>query len=156
MRVLGLDPSTTATGYAVLDPGPAYVEAGVLTTRKKDPRNQRIVGLGDDIQALIAEFRPGVIAVETAKWGGYASACGALGEIRGVIVWLAYVNKLPVEDWAPSKARAAVGVGGGANKEAVARHVTRVLRLRNQPAPDAADALAVALAQLTRTMAATR
>ncbi|MGD1086652.1 MAG: crossover junction endodeoxyribonuclease RuvC, partial [Verrucomicrobiota bacterium] len=53
---------------------------------------------------------------------------------------------LDIYEIAPRKIKQAVVGYGAAQKHAVAKMVQRLLRLSETPAPDAADALAVALA----------
>ncbi len=147
MVIVSIDPGSRLCGYSVLESKPLrYIEAGVLSSPAGKPRSVRIIEIGSDIRALLVEHRPEMIAIETAKWGGYPVAAGALGEVRGVILWIAAEARVPVTDFAPTEVRRIIGVGGAASKTTTAAHVKMVLGLRTAPHPDAADALAVGLA----------
>lgn len=145
MIVLGLDPSTTSLGYAVLaSPGNRVIECGTAKARGKD-RTARIVEIGSDVRALLLEHRPDAVVLET-PFVQHRNSAIPLGEIRGILLWLAHEAKVPTADYAPAQVRKAIGVGGGADKAAVGKWVTRACGLAKQPEPDATDALAVALA----------
>lgn len=152
MRILGLDPGTRNMGYCVLDTSPVrrLVETGVLTSPQSKPRAQRVVDIGSDLRALFVEFKPDCVAVETAYWSGFAVASGALGEVRGVILWLSNEHRATVYDYAPKEVRRTIGVGGGADKAAVAAMVGRVLGLRRPLESDAGDACGVAMCHALR------
>jgi hypothetical protein len=69
MKVLSLDPSTTATGYAVLGRGargPTLIECGVLTARKaSSPAITRVCEICDELGGLVAQHSPTCAVVET-------------------------------------------------------------------------------------------
>lgn len=149
MRILGIDPGSIKLGYGLIESTGtrhAYIEAGTLEEPERVPRSQRIVNIGSDLEALLLEHRPDLVAIETAKWGGFPSAAGALAEARGIVLWLAYRASAQVVDLEPSKIRSTIGIGGDGTKDAAGRMVQRVLRMRTTPGPDVGDALAVALA----------
>jgi crossover junction endodeoxyribonuclease RuvC len=69
-----------------------------------------------------------------------------MGEARGAAIAAAAEAGLDIYEIAPRKMKQAIVGYGGAQKSAVAKMVQRVLQLREMPSPDAADALALALA----------
>ena len=137
-------------GYGVIGNDHEYIEAGDVTAPKSHSREERIVTLGLEVRALIVEFKPDAIALETAFWGGWPSAAGALGEVRGILLWLAHEAHIPVTSYAPSAVRQGIGVGGNAGKKTVAVFLKRLLRMNKEPGLDASDALAVALCHSLR------
>jgi crossover junction endodeoxyribonuclease RuvC len=68
-----------------------------------------------------------------------------MGEARGVCLVAAAEAGLEIFEMAPRKVKQAIVGYGAAQKTAVAKMVQRMLRLSQAPAPDAADALALAL-----------
>ena len=68
-----------------------------------------------------------------------------MGEARGASLVAAAEAGLEVFEIAPRKVKQAVVGYGAAQKFAVAKMVQRMLQLSEAPAPDAADALALAL-----------
>ena len=73
-----------------------------------------------------------------------------LGQVRGVVIAAAAARGLPVYEYAPRKVKQSVTGLGGAGKTQVAHTIKITLGLKELPAPDAADALAIALCHLHR------
>jgi len=69
-----------------------------------------------------------------------------MGEARGASLVAAGEAGLAIYEIAPRKVKQAIVGYGAAQKLAVAKMVQRMLNLAELPAPDAADALALALA----------
>ena len=67
MIVLGVDPSVTAAGIAVIaaEPGEARLVLGECLTQSKGTALERAIALGQYVQSLAAQWRPAVIVVET-------------------------------------------------------------------------------------------
>jgi crossover junction endodeoxyribonuclease RuvC len=68
-----------------------------------------------------------------------------MGEARGAALAVVAEAGLEIYELAPRKVKQAIVGYGAAQKLAVAKMVQRLLRLLQPPAPDAADALALAL-----------
>lgn len=93
MKLLSIDPSSTCTGYAVLN-DEALLDAGKLRpNRVKDKPNERIDVMVADLVKLVAEYGPGIILMEDTsgkvsrrhgKGGGAGLAIygKAVGEVR--------------------------------------------------------------------------
>ena len=69
-----------------------------------------------------------------------------MGEARGAALAAIAEAGLEIYEIAPRKVKQAIVGYGAAQKLAVAKMVQRMLHLAEMPAPDAADALALALA----------
>ena len=69
-----------------------------------------------------------------------------MGEARGAAMAVIAEAGLDIYEIAPRKVKQAIVGYGAAQKSAVAKMVQRLLNLTKPPAPDAADALALALA----------
>ena len=69
-----------------------------------------------------------------------------MGEARGAALATIALAGLPIYEIAPRKVKLAIVGHGAAQKSAVAKMVQRLTHLAETPEPDAADALAVALA----------
>ena len=67
MKILGIDPGLNITGYGILDAADGeikIIEAGVIRPNSKLPLEQRLLELGDELDNVIAQFKPDVVAVE--------------------------------------------------------------------------------------------
>lgn len=149
VRILGIDPGTLRLGYGVIDHhGPArarYVECGVISAPAREERTARLVTIGRGLREVLEELRPDAVAMEQAFYGKNVQATLALGEARGVALFVAADSGVPVVGYAPARVKQVVVGHGRASKQQIGYLVRALLALRRTPEPDAADALALAL-----------
>jgi crossover junction endodeoxyribonuclease RuvC len=149
LRILGIDPGTLRLGYGVIDqlaPGrTSYVDCGVITAPARQAREARLLTIGRDLRDLLAEIRPDVVAMEQAFFGKNVQATLALGEARGVALFIAQEAGLPLAGYPPARVKQIVTGRGAAAKVQVGFFVKALLGLRRAPETDAADALAIAI-----------
>ncbi len=153
MRILGIDPGLNITGYGLLevvDNSIKIVEAGVIRPNNKLPFEQRLLELGDELDNVIAQFKPDVMAVEELySHIKHPKTSIIMGHARGVIFYKAAEAKLPVTPYASTKVKNALTGNGRATKRQMQMMVCSTLNLPEIPEPpDVADALAVALCHL--------
>lgn len=152
-RILGIDPGSQATGYGLVSAhrkGSTCLAQGVLRPPRGAALPDRLHAIHQGIVALIEEHQPHHVAVETAFYHRHPRSAIVLGHVRGVILLAARQAELPLEEYAPREVKMAITGSGGAGKDRVAFMVRGLLALRETPASDAADALAVALCHLHR------
>jgi crossover junction endodeoxyribonuclease RuvC len=149
LRILGLDPGTLRLGYGVIDhQGPGrqhYVDCGVISASARDSRDVRLLTIGRDLRDLLRELEPDVVAMEQAFFGKNVQATLALGEARGVALFVAQEQGLTSVGYPPAQVKQIITGRGAATKVQMAFFVRALLKLRRAPASDAADALAIAL-----------
>ena len=153
MRVLGIDPGLTRCGYAVLDgrgPGVALaVSLGVIRTPPTDPLPNRLAALRAEIVALLQEFRPDVVAVETVFFQVNVRTAMSVGQASGLALAEAAAFGCEVVQYTPNQVKNSVAGWGGADKAQVQKMVQVRLGFSAPPRPpDAADAAALALCHL--------
>jgi len=152
MRILGIDPGLQRTGYGVLDvaaPGapPKLVEAGVIRTRREDGLADRLVEIRDGLAAVLQEFRPDTVAVESL-YAHYKHPRTAIlmGHARGVIFLAAAQAGASVTSYNATMIKKSLTGSGHAGKTQMQRAIQVAFNLPAPPEPaDVADALAVAL-----------
>jgi len=136
-------------GYGVVEcGGPAdisYVECGVITASPRRSRHARLAEIGRGLRELLTELRPSAVAMEEAFYGKNVQATLALGEARGVALFVAAEHGLEVTGYAPATVKQVVVGHGRATKDQIGYLVRALLSLRRTPVPDAADALAIAI-----------
>lgn len=157
MKVLGVDPGTSITGYGVIETGNGagrfgrLVECGVIRFRRRSPLPTRLAELHASITELIDRHRPTALALENAFYHKNVRTTLVLGHARGVVLLAAEQAGLDIAEYPPATVKKAVVGVGGAPKAQVAAMVVRLLRLRHAPKPaDAADGVAVALTHIIR------
>lgn len=147
MRYLGLDPGTLKFGYGCIDvvgPRMAYVDCGVLSAAKSKQPYPRLIEIGADLERLIEDLKPDVVAIEAAFIQRVNGAL-MLGAARGVAAYIAGRRGLAVREYAPSTVKKAATGNGAADKSQVCALVRARLGMKATPSEDAGDALAVAI-----------
>lgn len=148
--VLGLDPSLRGTGYGVIASGKPHAIAlahGTISCPKDWPHSRCLAHIAQTLRDVLRKFQPTICAVEGLFFAQNLKTAIVMGEARGAA--LATIGEAGVEIYeiAPRKVKQAIVGYGAAQKLAVAKMVQRMLQLDELPTADAADALALALAQ---------
>ncbi len=147
--ILGIDPSLRGTGYGVLRTGrpqPTALACGTIRCPAGWELSRCLVRIAETIRDVVRQHQPTVCVVEGLFYAQNLRTALILGEARGAALVAVAEAGLPIYEIAPRKVKQAVVGYGAAQKLAVAKMVQRALRLAEAPEPDAADALALALA----------
>ncbi len=152
-RVIGLDPGTARTGYAILEAEGGdmltAVAFGVIETPPADPLPRRLLFLYQRIRELLLLHRPQSGAVEKLFFQRNVSTAIQVGQARGVILLALAEAEIPVAEYTPNEIKQSVSGYGSANKRQMQEMVRLLLGLETIPQPDdAADALAIAITHL--------
>ena len=107
--------------------------------------------LGQRTRELIREHHPTHCVVEGLFYAQNLRTALVMGEARGAIIAAVAEAGVEIYELAPRKVKQAIVGYGAAQKSAVAIMVQRMLNLSELPGPDAADALAIALAFVLET-----
>ncbi len=148
MVVLGIDPGTRRTGYAVIESvGDRVIlrASGALAVPSKFPFHERLKLIYHGLQDIVTKFHPNEIAVEDVFVNKNARVALRMGHVRGVALLVAANYNAVVAEYSPGEVKQAIVGSGIASKEQVKFMVTALLRLTEMPSEDEADALAVAL-----------
>lgn len=147
VRILGLDPGSICTGYAVVETSAArvaYVVSGSIRTGGKS-LPERLQEIFAGVERLTSEFRPDEVAIEGVFMHRNAGSALKLGQARGAALSATFSLRPRVFEYAPRAVKLAVVGTGAAQKEQVQLMVRRLLNISGPLAADAADALAIAL-----------
>lgn len=147
--ILGIDPSLRGTGYGVIRmerPRPQALAHGTISCPSAWEHSRCLVKIVQEIRSVIQEKRPTICVVEGLFFAKNLQTALTMGEARGAALATAAEAGLQIYEIAARKVKQAIVGYGAAQKSAVAAMVQRMLALRELPAPDAADALALALA----------
>jgi crossover junction endodeoxyribonuclease RuvC len=153
MRVLGIDPGTARIGWGVIDiakPGrldtAVMVDYGCITTPAGMPAGDRLRILAQDLDGIVAEYKPSLVGLERLFFMKNQTTAMAVAEARGVILYILAGYDAKLVEVTPQVAKQTVTGYGRAEKKQMQRMVTMQLKLDEIPQPDdAADALAIAL-----------
>jgi crossover junction endodeoxyribonuclease RuvC len=150
MRILGIDPGLQVCGYACIETdGDQHklIEAGVIRTDSRLPIAEKLNRIAEDIDSLLRNFRPDVVAVEEL-YSHYAHPKIAIlmGHARGVILQRCAKAAIEVKSFSATRLKKSITGNGRASKEQVQRTIQTILSLSKLPEPaDVADAIAAAL-----------
>jgi len=151
MKILGVDPALTITGYGVITAENnkfSLVEAGIITTKPQDPTEIRLEKIFKALTRLIGDTKPDCLVLEKI-YAHYRHPITSyiLGKARGVICLASALNRLPLIEYAATRVKKAVVGKGLASKSQVQRMVATVLGIETIPRyNDVTDALALAIA----------
>jgi crossover junction endodeoxyribonuclease RuvC len=151
MRVLAIDPAVRNTGYAVLegDPRqPVVLGYDVISIPKKLAQSAALAAVRMHLANLITKFQPDEVAVEGIIYVQSHQTAITMGAARAAALIAAADHGLVVYEYPPKRVKSAVVGNGSADKSQVAFMVRALLGLAETPPPDAADALAIAIAHL--------
>ena len=147
--ILGVDPSLRGTGYGVIrlaKPCPQTLTQGVIACPMGWEHSRCLAKIAGSLREVLRQYQPTVCVIEGLFYAQNLQTALTMGEARGAALAAIAEAGLEIYELAPRKVKQAIVGYGGAQKLAVAKMVQRMLRLPEPPAPDAADALALALA----------
>ncbi len=152
MRILGIDPGTATTGYGIVEQQAgraALVDYGTIITVANLDMPQRLTKINQELNRLLDEFRPDVVAVEEIFFHKNAKTIVTVAQARGVVLMTIAAAGVQVAEYTPLQVKQAVVGYGQADKRQVQLMVQKLLSMKDLPRPDdAADALAVAICHL--------
>jgi crossover junction endodeoxyribonuclease RuvC len=147
--ILGLDPSLSCTGWGVIRAEGsriAHIANGQVPTDPKAPMAQRLAGLQAALADVIAAHRPDRAAAEEVFVNKNPQSTLKLAQARGCVLAACGAAGLMVNEHAARLVKKAVVGTGGADKQQVQAMVKVLLPGVRIAGADAADALAVAIA----------
>ena len=149
MLILGLDPSLSCTGWGVIRAEGSrisHVANGQVPTDAKAPMPQRLAQLQAALAGVIASHRPERAAVEEVFVNKNPQSTLKLAQARGAVLAACGAAGLEVREHAARLVKKAVVGTGGAEKAQVQAMLGILLPGAQIAGADAADALAVAIA----------
>ncbi len=147
--ILGVDPSLRGTGYGVIrteKSGFTTLAQGTIACPKDWERSRCLAKISQTLRDILRAHQPTVCVVEGLFFAQNLKTAIIMGEARGTAMATVAEAGLDIYEIATRKVKLAIVGYGAAQKLAVAKMVQRMLNLTELPAPDAADALALALA----------
>ncbi|MEP0392403.1 MAG: crossover junction endodeoxyribonuclease RuvC [Erythrobacter sp.] len=149
MVILGLDPSLTCTGWGVIRTEGSrltHIANGQIKTNTKAPMTERLALLHSGIAGVIARYGPDRAACEEVFVNENPKSTLKLAQARGSVLTACGSASLYVNEHAARLVKKAVVGTGSADKTQVAAMIKVLLPGAKVAGADAADALAVAIA----------
>ncbi len=149
MKVAGIDPGTLHTGIGIVEPaangGYVLIHAETIHAPAKKPVAERLHGIYLKLKEILMIYRPEVVAIETVFYSKDFRAAVKIGEARAMAALVAKELSIALEEYPPARVKQAVCGNGRAHKSQIQFMIKQMLRLKELPPPDSADALAIAL-----------
>ncbi|HEX7710893.1 MAG TPA: crossover junction endodeoxyribonuclease RuvC [Sphingomonadaceae bacterium] len=149
MLILGIDPSLSCTGWGIVrveGSRLSHVANGEIPTNAKAELPVRLAALQTSLAEVIRQHHPARAAVEEVFVNKNPQSTLKLAQARGAVLAACGAAKLPVAEHAARLVKKAVVGTGGAEKHQVAAMLKVLLPGVQIAGADAADALAVAIA----------
>ena len=148
MRILGLDPSLSSTGWGIVEVENnrlRYVADGFIKTDPKLPIYDRLAVIHRALNEVIETYHPQEAAIEQVFLNENPTSSIKLGMARGVVILAPALFGIPVCEYEPTKVKKAVVGVGRAEKSQVETMVKILLPGCKPKNNDSSDALAMAI-----------
>ncbi len=151
MIILGIDPGTATTGFAVIEKLDRQnefkiLDFGVVETPKTDHEAKRLETIAEDVVELIKKYKPSRLGIERLFFTSNQKTAMTVSQARGVVLLVSQKAKLEIYEFTPLQVKNYLCGNGKADKRQVQFMVKKTFGLEQIPKPDdAADALAIAL-----------
>ncbi|MEK6546352.1 MAG: crossover junction endodeoxyribonuclease RuvC, partial [Nitrospinota bacterium] len=157
MRVLGIDPGSSVTGYGIVDEHNGSLKAivwGIIRTSNKTPFPERLKTIHDRLTEIILKYSPDAASIENLFFAENAKSALKLGQVKGAAILAAANQSIKVAEYSPLEIKQAVAGYGRADKGQIQNMVFRLLNIsdfetKKSKIPfDASDALAIAICHI--------
>ena len=152
-KILGIDPGSRNTGYAILlEENRTYraLECDTIRLAGMEDQVMRLRSIYSELTRIISQHKPDFCAVETPVYGVDPLAMLKLGRAQAAAMLAIGNCDLQVSEYYPKAVKKAVTGNGNANKDQVAYMLDKLIQIpEGRHSADATDALAVAWCHLT-------
>lgn len=148
MRILGIDPGLTKTGWGIIESEGSslkYVDSGLIKSAASAPLAVRLSALDRELARVLTTYRIDEAAVEETFVNRNPASALKLGQARGVALLCPARAGLPVGEYAANLIKKTIVGTGHATKDQIGMMIKVLLPRSPKLSEDEADALAVAL-----------
>ena len=149
LRILGVDPGLRITGFGIIEKSGnalSYLASGCIKTDAKAALPVRLGTIHAGLREVVAQYQPDQAVIEIVFVNVNPQSTLLLGQARGAAITALVSSGLEVAEYTALQVKQAVVGNGHADKKQVQHMVRCLLSLNGDPSPDAADALACAIA----------
>lgn len=157
MVILGIDPGSTITGYAVVKRHKKSVEFevldfGCINAEKHPTESQRLLTIYQEVSAIMKAYKPDVVSVEKLFFFKNLKTVMPVSQARGIILLAAEAQGIPILEFTPLQVKICITGYGRAEKKQVQKMIEKMINLESfdlkekfRKKDDAYDAIGVAL-----------
>ncbi len=146
MKILGIDPGLTATGYGIIERREADQDATWGTIwPKKGNSYSKIAEVCASIKQVIVEHKPDLAVLEKVFYQKNIQSLLRSSELRGAIILTLIDSQIKIAEYTPAQIKMVTTGNGRASKDQVRYFVERLMiRTKQSISNHAIDALAIA------------
>jgi len=145
MIILGIDPWTTTTWFAIIKKeynNYSLIDYGVLTTTPKIHISNKVFELWIDIKTIIEKYNPDLISIEKLFFQTNLKTGIDVAQARWVLLYESMLANKKILEYTPLQVKKAITWNWKANKLQLQNAIKMIFRLDSIPKPDdAADAI---------------
>lgn len=125
--ILAIDPSLTATGYAVFDSNQKIIHLNEITTNTKEHISIRLFNIYNNIRNIIIQYEPKHIIIERMFINMNFESSMNLAAVRGILLLLAGEFNIQVTEPIATTIRKVIMHNGRASKEQIREYIRSLL-----------------------------
>ena len=146
MKILGIDPGLTATGYGIIEKHEIAEDTRWGTIwPKKGSTYSKIAEVCTSLRQVIAEHKPDLAVLEKVFYQKNIQSLLRSSELRGAIILTLIDHQIKIAEYTPAQIKMVTTGNGRASKEQVRYFVERLMvRTKQNISNHAIDALAIA------------
>lgn len=145
MIILGIDPGTTTTWFAVLNRDKwviTIVDYGIFKTTPKIDLAIKLLEIWNDIKEIISTFKPELIVIEKLFFQTNLKTWIDVSHARWVVMYESIRAGKKILEYTPLQVKKAITWHGQSNKLQLQNAIKMIFRMDQIPTPDdAADAI---------------
>lgn len=131
-KIIAIDPGYDRCGVAIVSEAsgkPTVIFSTCITSDKKEDQYLRLASIFEQLEALIKEYRPSHLAIETLFFSVNKKTAIKVAEARGAILTLAGLKNLDLIELSPQAIKIAMTGVGNATKDQVQKMVNLTVSL---------------------------
>lgn len=143
MKLIGIDPGITATGYSIIDENNS-ITGGTIRPKQKNTY-KKIVEICRCVQSLVSEHDPDYVALEKVFHHKNVQSLIRSSELRGAIIMTVLSYGKEIVEYTPAQIKLTTTGNGRASKTQVRYFIERAIMTgHNRLSSHAIDAVAIA------------
>lgn len=148
MRIIGIDPALTKTGWGIIEKnGNAlkFIASGTIKSDAKKDLTTRLNQIHEQLIQVIQLYKPKTGAIEETFINTNPTSSLKLGHARGALILTLGLCKIPVSEYSTTAIKKSITGVGRAEKHQIQAMIKILLPKSGKQSEDEADALATAI-----------
>lgn len=158
MLILGIDPGSAITGYAIVRKNTRgenpfeVLDFGCIDAQKITTDSQRLLKMYKEMTSIIKKYKPNMVSVEKLFFFKNLKTVMPVSQTRGIILLAAAAANIPILEFTPLQVKIGITGYGRAEKKQVQKMLEQMVNLEHfnlkekmRKKDDAFDAIAVAI-----------